>query len=111
MASSQRIDYVDIAKGISIILVALFHSKLKTVIPELIQPMGLFRLPLFFFLAGLFFSAAPSPAVFIGKKADVLLKPYFVTSLGLWLAFTIAGHGNPFGLLLDILYGNGAILR
>jgi len=49
---NNRVEHIDIAKGISIILVALFHSKLKLFAPDIINSMGLFRLPLFFFLSG-----------------------------------------------------------
>jgi len=62
---SGRVKHIDIAKGISIFLVALAHSthifaplvssKLIFYYQAVISPMSLFRLPLFFFLSGYFF--------------------------------------------------------
>jgi len=50
-----RVEHIDIARGISITLVAMFHSHLKFSIPEVIEPMSLFRMPLFLVLSGVFF--------------------------------------------------------
>ena len=44
---ADRVEHIDIAKGISIIFVALSPSKLNTFTPELMNSMGLFRLPFF----------------------------------------------------------------
>ncbi len=74
----DRYLHIDIAKGISICLVAMFHSQLGNYYPSIIDPMGLFRMPLFFLLSGIFFSWNPEPHYFFTKKFDSLLKPYFV---------------------------------
>ena len=42
-----RVEHVDIAKGISIAMVALFHSDLAFFIPAVVEPMSVFRMPLF----------------------------------------------------------------
>ena len=65
---NRRIELIDIAKGISIILVAFAHSKLRPYLPELNNALSLFRMPLFFFLSGIFFSAAINPDIFLIKK-------------------------------------------
>jgi fucose 4-O-acetylase-like acetyltransferase len=59
-----RVKHIDIAKGISIFLVAMAHgtpvfvplvsSKVIFYYQEVIGPISLFRLPLFFFLSGIF---------------------------------------------------------
>ncbi|MEW8495846.1 MAG: acyltransferase family protein, partial [Candidatus Thiodiazotropha taylori] len=60
-----RVKHVDIAKGISITLVAMFHTKLRIFVPDIVDPLSLFRLPLFFFLSGIFFSWAAAPGAFV----------------------------------------------
>lgn len=51
----QRIEYIDLMKGVCITLVVMFHSGI-TFHDNLIDPMlRVFRMPLYFFLSGLFF--------------------------------------------------------
>ena len=111
MIKNNRVDHIDIAKGITIILVALFHSNLRNNAPDVIDSMGLFRLPLFFFLSGLFFNASSKIDFFIFNKTDALLKPYFFTSFALLVVSALANWGPFQGhlmyQLLGILYGNG----
>lgn len=104
----NRVEHIDIAKGISIILVALFHSELIKGIEEIVRPMSLFRMPLFFFLSGIFFSASSLPTVFLWKKFDALLKPYFVTLFGLLIISAISNEPNLAWKFKWILYGNGS---
>ena len=108
---TNRVGHIDIAKGISIILVALFHSKLKHFAPEIINSMGLFRMPLFFFLSGVFFSASVDARTFLWKKSDALLKPYFATLLTLFVISVVFNEGHLLGQLKGIFYGNGYTIR
>ncbi len=107
----QRVEYLDIAKGLSIVLVVLFHSKLKLVIPEIIRPMALFRVPLFFFLSGVFFSYTLKPKSFILKKSEALLKPYFSILIALSLFIFYSEDGFLLNDLMGIFYGNGDTIR
>jgi fucose 4-O-acetylase-like acetyltransferase len=88
---SKRIDLIDIAKGISIILVAFAHSHLKLKFQFLNHAGHLFRIPLFFFLAGIFFDENKSINDFIIKKSDFILKPYFVISFMLIAVDIVSG--------------------
>ena len=108
---TNRVGHIDIAKGISIILVALFHSKLKHFAPDAINSMGLFRMPLFFFLSGVFFSASVDARTFLWKKSDALLKPYFATLLALFTISVLLNEGHLVGQLKGIFYGNGDTIR
>lgn len=114
-----RVGHVDIAKGISIILVAISHSKLMIFYPGMINSMGLFRMPLFFFLAGVFFNRSSNTYEFFWKKSDALLKPYFATLL---FAFVINvlfkqeinilfKQEDLTWQLKGIFYGNGDTIR
>ena len=108
---THRIEHIDIAKGISILLVAMFHSELKLFAPDLINSMGLFRMPLFFFLSGVFFSALVDSRTFLWKKSDALLKPYFSTLLSVFIVTVILNENNLLGQFAGIFYGNGDTIR
>lgn len=96
-ADSQRIAYVDLAKGFCIILVAFTH-----VADFYHQPYALsgfftaFRMPLYFFLSGLFFKPYESFAGFAKRKVNKLIIPflffYLTTSVLLSNALHIAGY-------------------
>ncbi len=103
---TPRIGYIDIAKGISIMLVALFHSELKYYAPDTVNAMGLFRMPLFFFLSGVFFSTATDARTFLWKKSDALLKPYFAILLTALTISVVFKDGQLAEQLKWIFYGN-----
>lgn len=71
----QRYEWLDIAKGIGMLLVLLGHSPVPLVISNQIST---FHMPLFFFLSGLVFkySKYNSFAALIKTKAKTLLVPY-----------------------------------
>lgn len=107
---NQRVKHVDVAKGISIILVVMYHSKLKLYFPEVIDSMALFRMPLFFLLSGIFFSWKLSPKDFFLKKFEALLKPYFFVLFSvLLISFAFTGESVVWNLK-GVLYGNGNTL-
>ncbi|MET0067348.1 MAG: acyltransferase family protein [Candidatus Thiodiazotropha sp.] len=108
---AKRVDLVDVAKGMSILLVAFHHSQVAHIYTDVTHAMGLFRMPLFFFLSGVFFSAVAAPRDFIAHKTEALLKPYFVT-LGILLLTTILlGREGALKEALGILYGTGYTIR
>lgn len=79
-ASKPRIEYVDLAKGICIMLVVFTH------ILQLYKDLGLkmpledtfraFRMPLYFFLSGLFFKSYGGFGCFALRKFNKLLVPF-----------------------------------
>src|SRR5262245_35059642 len=103
---SERVRTIDIAKGIAIVGVAFQHSHLDNFLPGLNQSLGLFRMPLFFFLSGIFFNEAINLRDLVLSKTDSLLKPYFVT-LGAFLLIDIMLGRQFIPDLKGILYGNG----
>lgn len=109
----QRIRLIDVAKGMSITLVAFGHSHLVAMSPEaaaLNRVFGLFRMPFFFFMSGLFFPTAKPLGTLLRDKSDALLKPYFVT-LGLVVLVRVCLDGaSLFGQLARILYGVGTAI-
>lgn len=84
----QRVHWIDIAKGLGIILVCFGHirngSGESVWLPALnpaINAVYLFHMPLFFFLGGFTFSSKRPFTDFLKVKAKTLLIPYYVFSL------------------------------
>ncbi len=98
---------IDCAKGVSISLVVLGHTKLITQALELNAFLGLVRMPLFFFLAGLFLRPHRTVMEVAVRKADSLLKPYFVTLAAIGLLGWPSEGSDPLEYLLGVLYGTG----
>lgn len=92
---TQRIEFVDLAKGICISLVVLLHV-FGDLSGGVIQIMNLFRMPLYFVLSGLFFKSYNGFVPFFKKKTNKLLIPFFFTFIFVVLPTTI---------LLNILDG------
>ncbi|MBO1510303.1 acyltransferase family protein [Metabacillus bambusae] len=77
----NRVNWLDIAKGIGIVLVVLGHS-----VPQIAPYIYWFHMPLFFFISGYFHKQEEN---FVSKKVVSLLIPYIVylillTSIRFW---------------------------
>lgn len=74
-ANKNRIEELDIAKGIAIILMVIGHSG----IPETMRSfIYLFHMPFFFFVSGLTSKYTDTPYVFARKKFLVYMVPFLV---------------------------------
>lgn len=112
-ATKKRIEYIDLMKGFCIILVVGLHCSLYTNIDLLDNCLGNFRMPLYFFLSGLFFKKYSSFKEFLIKKTNKILIPYFffcwVPYCALSFLFT-SNFTNPvFWLLAPIKMFNGVL--
>ena len=67
----KRIEYIDLLKGFSIILVVWFHTAHPAVIDYS------FRMPLFFLASSIFFKTEIPFGIFIEKKISQLVIPFF----------------------------------
>lgn len=75
--NKSRIEYIDLAKGICIIMVVLFHVAKYYETTFLINSFfKLIRMPLYFFLSGVFFKTYGGLIDFIKRKTNKLLIPY-----------------------------------
>lgn len=116
----KHIDWIDTAKGICISLVVLNHVILYCGLKELVPAvcynfLSAFRMPLYFFLSGLFFKTYGGFTMFVRKKTSKLLIPFTfffgVFSVAIpWFIYAGGGHlpfieGTPTGrqLMLDFL--------
>ena len=98
--NKTRIEWIDTARGIALILVIFGH--LKT--PYLATWIYTFHIPLFFFLSGCVYRQPISFKVFLEKKLRGLVIPYFCLGLVIWMFYEIINLVNgPEGSI----YGNG----
>lgn len=73
---------MDVAKGLGILVIVFGHGWFVASSPDLLYPLlAVFILPLFFFLSGVFFKPDLSFTQNLVRKADTLLKPFFITML------------------------------
>ena len=101
----KRIGYIDLAKGICMLLVVLGHFQElygSRLFQDLSYTLSYIRLPLYFFLSGMFFRTYASFRYFLTKKINHLLVPYLVfLVLGL---FTVRNF--PIWFLSCLFYSN-----
>ena len=70
MGGGGRIEFIDLAKGVCIILVVMFHVGID--IPHL----DIIRMPLYFIISGLFYKPYNSLTSFFIKKTNKILIPF-----------------------------------
>ncbi|AXR06858.1 acyltransferase family protein [Salinimonas sediminis] len=107
--SRPRIDHIDVAKGVSIILVAIYHSQLRLFYSDIMDALSVVRMPFFFFISGVFFSYKASFSIFAMNKFQALLKPYFFISLVVTVFYIIFRDIDVI-LLLGVIYATGSTL-
>ncbi len=77
---AQRIEYIDLAKGLCISLVVLFHIGQQIDSPQTVTRTGevlqYFRMPLYYFLSGMFFKRYSGFIDFSTRKINKLIIPY-----------------------------------
>ena len=75
--ASKRIQYIDLAKGLCITLLVLYHVFIhQDDVPQVNRTLMVFLLPLFFFLSGLFFKEYENFCDFILRRVNKLLIPF-----------------------------------
>ncbi|WP_321437567.1 acyltransferase family protein [uncultured Bacteroides sp.] len=118
----QRIDYIDLAKGFCILLVILNHTFGPLSFGEPSRIFSCFRMPLYFFLSGLFFKKYAGLVNFTLRKTNKLLIPFVfflvITYLFYCVKWLFEGRSDlilqlPFniekGFRLEDIYINGPL--
>ena len=101
LSNSDRLEFVDIAKGLGIILVVCSH----TVYPQLMYFANLFFIPLFFVLSGYTLHTLS-----LKKKAIRLLKPYFLFNIAIALMMYVSRLKDvSLNHLVGIIYSRFAL--
>lgn len=109
----KRLLYIDIAKGIGILLVALAHNGTAAYAPFLHHWIYSFHMPLFFFLSGLFFKPDLSLIDLLRRRFDSLLKPFFFGIFIIYFGaifFDNMGLPIAWGRIVKAMYANGYYL-
>jgi polysaccharide biosynthesis protein PslL len=106
-SKSGRLLHLDVAKGISILLVVLGHSRVLHGPTKANLVLGTIRMPLFFFVSGLFFKHRKDLGRLAHEKADALLKPFFVTLGALGIVKVLSGAAPALSYYGMLAYGNG----
>ena len=111
---AQRKRWLDVVKGIGIILVIIGHCKRPDIILKYIQA---FHMPLFFIVAGYLFSKKSSFPGLIKRKSKALLKPYLiygVLNLVIWMIYLAVKKGvndelfkTGFRYVIGLVYSRG----
>ena len=112
-AIANRVGYVDIAKGIGIILVVMGHNDFALISPFMHKLIYSFHMPMFFFMSGMFFKPDTSFWPFVRQRFKKILIPFFVTILFLYftsISFSKVSILEASRRLLKAMYGNGHYL-
>lgn len=73
---SKRIDFVDLTKGVCIILVVMAHIGGAFTKFDEDSMVSCFRMPLYFFISGIFFKSYEGFSGFFLRKINKLLIPF-----------------------------------
>ena len=87
--SSDRITYIDVIKGIGILLVVFVHClggrSPSTFLPEIKKEIASFFMPLFFFISGFLYKKKDAKDFFVGKTTTLLI-PYIIVQFVNWIS-------------------------
>lgn len=84
-----RIAWIDVAKGIGILLIVFGHTMQSGFVRQVIFS---FHVPFFFFLSGVTYKREASFCTFIRKRIVGLLVPYWVWGIISIAVFLLMGH-------------------
>lgn len=110
---TNRIQYIDIARGIGILLVVLGHNDFALVSPFVYQVIYSFHMPLFFFLSGFFINPSTGFWEFVRRRFNSLLKPYLFTIFMIYflsVSFEKMSFQTALFRITKSLYGSGYYL-
>ena len=100
----NRVQFVDIAKGIAMICIILGHLGNETIN----RVVFTFHVPIFFLITGYFTTDKRSLSDFIKNKARTLIVPYYITCSVIIIIATIVGMitGNAKEAALNWIYAS-----
>lgn len=100
----KRIIWIDLVKGISILLVVFGHIGLINV-SHLGPWINSFHVPVFFVVSGITFSSSECISVFLRKKYFYLIRPYLYFSFIVGACFYLSKNANIEDIKSLIIYG------
>lgn len=87
----DRIEFIDLAKGVCILLVVTGHCGLPLVIPGCLN----LRMPLYFILSGIFFKTYDGFLDFVRRKTNKILIPFLFFYLIAYVVYYVANWLAP----------------
>lgn len=87
----DRIEFIDLAKGVCILMVVAVHCGLPITLPGCLN----LRMPLYFILSGLFFKTYDGFGDFIRRKTNKILVPFLFFYLLAYVIFYVANWIAP----------------
>ena len=109
----KRIEYIDIARGIGILLVVLAHNDFGYISQYGYQVIYSFHMPLFFLLSGYFIKTNISFLEFSKKRFHSLLKPFLFTIFMIYfmqVSFEKMAFETALRRIVKSLYGTGVYI-
>lgn len=107
MTKDNRIEWIDTAKGIGLLLVIFGHLH----VPYVASWIYFFHMPLFFFLSGVVYSGGKYTFYqYIIKRIKSLIIPYFTFACIIWLFYVVVNcfvgaENSLYGSNIDMLKG------
>ena len=96
--NNKRIEYIDIAKGLLILLVVIGHVQQNEPFTLLKQFIYTFHMPAFFIISGILFDKSRTANKkffpYVKKKIYTLIIPYFFFEILSGIVFYMAYSGN-----------------
>jgi fucose 4-O-acetylase-like acetyltransferase len=112
-ALAKRVEYVEIAKGIGIVLVVMGHNDFSLISPFAHKLIYSFHMPMFFFMSGMFFKPDVPFWSFLRNRFNRILKPFLAILLLIYFAsisFSKVSLVMATRRLLKAMYANGHYL-
>lgn len=97
---SNRIYWIDVAKGIAMLLIILGHISPWGVFQLYVDGINFFHVPIWIMLSALFLKSNEPFLIFLNKKSKRLLKPYYIFGIIIMLV-----HSLNKGDYLNIILG------
>lgn len=93
--SKKRLGFIDFMKGLCIMLIVMHHTDVKffdAVAPGLDNALQSFRVPMYYFLSGLFFKSYTGFGNFLRRKVNNLIIPFVFFHIVGYLVAAITFH-------------------
>ncbi|GAB4505543.1 MAG: hypothetical protein Fur0043_25390 [Anaerolineales bacterium] len=111
---SSRIVFLDVAKGIGILLVVLGHNSVKAFVPGMEKFIFSFHMPFFFLLSGMLFKPEYPLPVLFERRFKTLIRPFLAAVFLLYFVYLFFTEMTLITILrraLRSLYASGNYLE
>ncbi|MCM1337458.1 MAG: acyltransferase family protein [Candidatus Amulumruptor caecigallinarius] len=89
--TKHRIEFIDLAKGICILLIICGHIGVNIPIPG----FGVYMLPLYYLISGMFYKESDRTILFTKDKINRLLIPFLFFYISAYLFFYLCNYAIP----------------